>query len=359
MNDLPRPIADALEALEDAGLQREVLAEWTRPYEWLLVGLSGAGKTTLLNRMLDADHPVGLGGVTRGVHRVTGGPGTVIDTQGIDASPVARAVLAEPMISADALVWVIDGLSPSTSRERDVITTLRPGAMPLHLVLSRRDLLEHDDLSEVLTRLARLHPDAASTTALDLRNEPLPEPLTAGHLPSAPRRKRVRERFTERLAQLPEAPSAADITRSLTEPWRQGVVAVRDAVLADVDTGTLPDAGIAMTSLVRQSARRVAELRQTPLANELLRSLHIAPPDLPGVGAPSTSALHALEAGVAGRAGAARAVREAVGRWRLDGDAAIADWGADVLAPATLRAEVARREVIARLEAAIAYLDAR
>lgn len=322
---LPPELEAALSLPEMADPDR-VRTIWTAPFRLAVVGIVGVGKTTLANRLTESQAPTGLGGVTRGVQPLYGRDRVVLDTEGIDDERVARAVLPEPLESADGVVWVVDGRAPSTATERRLLHELLPDHTPHHVVVARADLLDADERGEVHARVARLHPNAASIHLLDLRTDPIPEAILATVLPSPARRHAALEAVNAALASVPEPPDPEPYLHDLRRAWRSAVLSTRDAVLADVKAGTLPDASTALASLLRASKRAGLHIRQVLEAEPFLEELGIPAPRMPAMRATGDSTLTILKSGIAGQAGATRQVRAAAGLWLSDGDMALLDW---------------------------------
>ncbi len=91
-----------------------------------------------------------------------------MDTPGIDGRDRAIDRRGSEFDTADAIVWVVDGLQPLTRTERDVVELLRLPETPMVCVVSKADLLG-DEVEAVLSRV-RTGAEAQAVAA-DLRTE--------------------------------------------------------------------------------------------------------------------------------------------------------------------------------------------
>ncbi|MCO4744657.1 MAG: 50S ribosome-binding GTPase [Proteobacteria bacterium] len=332
---LPDALASALDTMGDDA--ESLRAAWTAPYTVAIVGMTGVGKTTLANRLTEQAAPTGLGGVTRGVQPLYGSRCVVLDTEGIDDTRIARAILAAPLQRADAVIWVLDGRAPSTASERQVVTELLPEHTPVHVIVGRADLLEPEERDAVLARVHRLHAGAASIIALDLRTDPIPDALTSTELPSSPRIAQMHDALERAIAALPGPPDSTAFLHDLRRAWRSTAHSVRDAVLADVKSGTLADATTALATVQRAAHRARTHVGHALEHDPFLDGHGVRPPQFPKLEATDESPIHALIAGMGGQAAAKRAVTAATAQWFSDGDMALLDWQTDHLEPALAR----------------------
>lgn len=227
---MARPFAsegqlEALAAIPDA------LGE---PARIVVVGLVGVGKTTLVNRWCGTDHATGLGGVTREATTVEGTRCTCIDTPGIDRPEEALLWLPPLLADADALVWVVDGLQPLMERERRVVHETCPDALPVVALVARGDLLD-DQKDDVLARVtSHLAPRlSAGAVALDLRHDPLPEPMVSPTPKALGALRHMVEGFMGSLG--PAPPSAQEAGRQA----RERVRALVEQLIVELHQGRL------------------------------------------------------------------------------------------------------------------------
>ncbi|TNE85753.1 MAG: hypothetical protein EP330_24255 [Deltaproteobacteria bacterium] len=329
---IPAPL-DAAMALSCFPDPEGLRVRWTAPFRVVVAGVTGVGKTTLANRLTGSHAPTGLGGVTRGVQLLYGVERVVVDTEGIDDERIARAVLTEPLATADAVIWVLDGRAPSTATERRLLDELCPDGTPVHVIVARGDLLEPDEREEVAARVRRLHGNR-DVAVLDLRHDDLPVVLLATHLPSPTRLRDARRCLAEAEHRLPDAPDVAPFVKDLKRAWRSTVISTRDAVLADVHAGTLTDASAALDSLCRAARRACRHFREVLDDEPFLARIGARPPSLPLPEGELDSPLASIRAGMAGQAGAERELRAAAGRWLAEGDLRLVDWEQGPLASA-------------------------
>jgi small GTP-binding protein len=354
--DRVRAARGALVAPLDPGPLDAALAAWDEPAAVAVVGHVGVGKSTLLAR-LGAEPPpaTGLGGVTAEVvaHALPGGL-IGLDTPGIDAPDRALAELAGVIDRADAVIWVVDGLRPLGHAERTVLAAL-PAGTPLHVVVSRADLLDPTDLADVVDRVttlaARWQP--ASIRAVDARDADVAG-LAEVALPS-PRRLRkaafALDRVRDGLRALPPLPDPAGLFARWRDAWAHAVREAERDVAHEIHAGLVGDTPTALRHLARHLGRR---------RDALLDALHADPdaavllagsePDLPAPRVPHVDPWRALLAGLGGGAAAVRAVREECARVLSEGEVSLATW-CPVIDNARIEAE---RDARDRLATAVA-----
>jgi hypothetical protein len=188
--------------------------------------------------------------------------------------------------------------------------------MPLHVVVSRADLLDPSDVSPVLDRVRdltrALHPTSVRVAALRSGDPALLGGILAPALPGPRRAPAVRAAVAAVRSALDAIPRPPDET-SRVAAWRDAVRDVVRAVERDIDEGILTDKTEALDALSRRAAEAKAALT-APFAP------HFPPsPDVPAPGTP----LARIAAGFSGIEGARRALRAAAGRWLMEGEVAL------------------------------------
>lgn len=334
-----------------------ILDRWdAEPWRIAVLGRVGVGKTALINALCPHQiGPVGLGGVTTEVRHVSEGlpDGVVlVDTPGIDVPAEARGLLADLLPTIDAVVWVVDGLQPVAASERAVLADLPPG-IPLHIVISRQDLVAPEERADVLDRVRRLSAARAprSVRMATLRGElDLPADLLVREAGSPRRDAALHAALAvarDRLAAIPAPPSEIEVLLALRAAWRDEVREVEAGIESDIARGLVDHKDVARrlfaAAMSGARARFLEKLRtsETPLPP--------GQPDLPVSEAPTSAPLRDALGAFAGQEGARRVLRAEAGRVAVEGDLALAEWLADGLP---------EDPVAARVAAALALIDA-
>jgi len=315
----------------DAGPLLEARALLARPWTVAVVGRVGAGKSSLVNALAGRNgQRTGLGGVTTDLRRENVGASVLIDTPGIDEPEPAVRVLETALPEADAVVWVVDGLQPLPESERTAVERVLPAGMPLHVVVSRADLLEPSEVGPVLDRVRdltrALHPSSVRVAALRSGDPALLGGILTPALPGPRRGPTVGAAVAAVRRALDTLPRAPDDT-SRVAAWRAAVLDVVRAVERDIDDGAITDKTEALDALTR---------RATAAGPALAAPFAPAFPPLPTFPAPGTP-LARIAAGFSGIEGARRALRAAAGRWLMEGEVALRETSDVALDPDAAR----------------------
>ena len=335
----------ALDGVVDAGPLLEARALLARPWTVAVVGRVAAGKSSLVNALAGrTGQRTGLGGVTTELRRETVGASVLLDTPGIDEPEVAVQVLEAALPEADAVVWVVDGLQPLPESERTAVERVLPAGMPLHVVVSRADLLDPSEVGPVLDRVRDLtrglHPTSVRVAALRSGDPALLGGILAPALPGPRRGPAVRAAVDTVRRALDALPRAPDETSRIAA-WRAAVLDVVRAVERDIDDGAIADKTEALDALSRRAAAAAA----------LGEPFAPAFPPFPTVPVPGTP-LARIAAGFSGIEGALRALRAAAGRWLMEGEVALRESSAAAPDPAAARRRRAE-QALDRLAAAL------
>jgi signal recognition particle receptor subunit beta len=290
----------AAEAVDLSGPISAITRPLLAPHRAVLVGRVGVGKTTLANRWCGTTHPTGLGGVTEAATSCDAGSTLVFDTPGIDRPEQAILDLGPLVAGADSLVWVLDGLQPLTASERHVVDAIRPATTPVHILLSRADLLDPDDVEQVLHRVHAL--TGLSAVALDLRHDTLPV-LPTG--PSASRRGAAELALLALTAALPPARlTAQQAQRTL----RERIQALVEQLRTEVHAGSLGHKVDALAALHERGPSALVGL-----------------PPLPAPARPDQDRVSRLLGGLSGIEGAERLLKAGAASWLAEAQLALVD----------------------------------
>lgn len=323
------------------------------PWRIVVVGRIGTGKSTLVTRWTGVAVPVGLGGVTAEVTTARDRRGAeIIDTPGIDAEDAARAELGPLLDDTDAVVWVVDGLTPATATERAIVLGARPSV--LHVVISRMDLVDPSERDAVLDRVRSACGDrAVSVRAGDLRALPIDDLGVIDAMASPRRREAARRAVADADAAvnaLPPAPTRAGLLEIARTAWRREVREIEDVIAVEVERGLTDDRDRAVRRLTLLAPHARKEfLDQWPY---LFPAIPTARPDLPLPDPPPKQSATAWVVS-GGQEGALRALRAAAGRWLLDGDLALEDHFAEVDLPDPLAARIRAAAALRHAEAVL------
>jgi small GTP-binding protein len=327
-------VLDASRGLLDVSALSQTVALWRCPWRIAIVGRTSTGKSTLVNLLTGHNtHPTGLGGVTLAPKTVRIGSVEVIDTPGIDDENQALTVLQPLLETVDSVIWIIDGLQPLTATERRVMDLAWVEDTPLHLLVSRLDLADPEDVPAVLERVEALTSRYAplSLRRADLRHLKAPPDglLEAG--PSPRRTRALRQALDDleaALGTLPEAASPADIRARVRELWRSSVRSSTAHIEADILGGRIDHKDQAIQALLNRSNEIAQTFREQlelfpPVATHLAA---VGPPSLPIPVRQSRTPLRYVLAGMSGAEGARRALKGAAAQWMADGEIAVLDW---------------------------------
>ena len=290
-----------------------------RPTVLCVIGRRGVGKSTLVNQWMQAAiQAVGLGGVTADVTRLVTPTGkTLVDTPGVDDPGLAVALLGGLVRESDALVWVTDGLQPATHGIRELVLALREPNQPLHIVVSRADLIA-DERQAVVARVQRLHPDAV-VVAADLRTDPVPPPKPQT---SPARQHALREVLRDALEGWPDPPPTRESWQHLANRhWASAVDRALQHVL-----GTLEDPSDERP-LDRFQAALTAE--GPTLDESLTRSETPTRPRWPRTIVTAPRPVGRLAALLGGQERAARHLTHTATQLKAEGRSAVAEWAQD------------------------------
>jgi small GTP-binding protein len=358
-------IAEHAPGLEGAGSFFDALALWREPaWRVAVVGRVSVGKSTLVNALAGrAACAVGLGGVTREAVDVrvdaVDPPVVLVDTPGMDGTERVPPALDGVIASADAVLWVVDGLQPITRTERHALSERIPRGMAVHVVVSRVDLVEETEVSQVLARVRTLtsswQPRSVRTANLreaERTGEPnaFPELTAPRPWPSWRRRDPMRAALATLHTALADVPPPADpegVLEEVAEAWRDMVRGAETTVAEEIHDGTLDHRALAERRLYEVAQRQreafLARLEGNPLGSG-------APPAIPLPDLPQHGAVD-LVGGMGGAGSAARSVRALAGRWMMEGEIVLGEWVARMAQNpkfARARAERATFEVAIR-----------
>ncbi|MBT3222549.1 MAG: hypothetical protein HN348_26035 [Proteobacteria bacterium] len=323
------------------------------PRRVALVGRVSSGKSTLINCFVDGKpRQTGLGGVTKETAEVRHEKAILVDTPGIDVVATALTILGPLLEAVDVVIWVVDGLQPLTSSERQVLTaSLLPGT-PLHIVVSRLDLTDPHEEEPVLARVEKLTAPLKplSMRRLDLRHLTNPPIELVSH-PEWPRRRR--EALREALFKMQVELGAQkplfnpDVLRSkVRQTWRREVQAAAEEVIKAINTGDLYMKDHAIRQLSEHATKAIATFRAAPVFAEA----PLAPPRMPTFESTESDVWGLVRAAFGGSATAGRGVKAAAARWLAEGDLLIEEW----MALVRQKDDPLPRQRRAALEAALA-----
>jgi hypothetical protein len=196
----------------------------------LVVGRRGSGKSSLIRWLTGVPLPIGLGGTTRETAVVDGVGERFVDTPGVDDPDEAVLRIAPLAESADAVIWVTDGLQPWTATERALALQLEDPALPVVRVISRADLVDDSEHAETVARLRALSTSPvwwADLRRLARDGGPRPELLTFPH-PGPRRRGHIRAALAA--ASVPVVPTPEGVRRRFRSLARDALAAVADRV---------------------------------------------------------------------------------------------------------------------------------
>jgi GTP-binding protein EngB required for normal cell division len=336
----------SLDGIVDAGPLLEARALLARPWTVAAVGRVGAGKSSLVNALAGRmGQRTGLGGVTTELRRETVGAAVLIDTPGIDEPEAAIRVLEAALAEADAVVWIVDGLQPLAESERSTVEHVLPAGMPLHVVVSRADLLDPSEVGPVLDRVRDLtrplRPSSVRVAALRSGDPALLGGILSPALPGPRRGPVVRDAIAKVRAALDALPRPPDEGVRVAA-WRTAVQEIVRAVEQDIESGGVSDKTEALDALSRRAAAaNVGELFAPAV-----------PPPLPTAPTADTP-LARIAASFSGMEGARRTLRAAAGRWLMEGEVALREAASGSVDPQVARRRRAEK-ALDRLAAVLA-----
>lgn len=344
-------LIDTVGSLAAASTLVEAVHGWRAPWRVAIVGRVGTGKSTLCNLLTGVEsRRTGLGGVTTEVGLERAGEVEVLDTPGIDDEHHALCILQPLLETVDGVIWVIDGLQPLTATERRVMAAALIEGTPLHILVSRLDLTEPDEVDAVLHRVETL--TAAhrplSVRRADLRHLEAPPDGLLDRV-DAPRRQRILVDALEALvAELDASPAAADLPEirdQLRALWSNCVRRTAEDVEAAIDAGEIDHKERAVRALAAAGSAAISRFEEQlalapAVADHLQRH---GPPPLPLPSVRSRSPLRYVLAGLSGAEGAKRALKSTAAQWLADGEIILIEWvdaGADLAAEHAWRQEL-------------------
>lgn len=216
------------------------------PWRWLVIGRRSCGKSQLINRLVDADAPVGLGGVTSASRAYASGDLVLYDTPGLEHELDGADAIEACIGSVDGLLWVVDGLQPLTRVERAAVARAVPDGVVVVGAISRLDLVdpkEHAAIFERVRQLLAVRGQVPVHAVTDL--DALRSRLTAPDPDASPaRRARLRGALEATATALEHLGSAAGpdpqvLSQAAVARWRAGVEEAHAAVAEAVREASL------------------------------------------------------------------------------------------------------------------------
>ncbi|MEN0064839.1 MAG: GTPase [Myxococcota bacterium] len=327
----------AAEGLVDPAPLHAALGWLQDPWRIVVFGRVAAGKTTWLNAITGTSAPTGLGGVTEASVEIDGGGRIYVDTPGIDNPDHAVLELQPLMDTADAAVWIVDGLQPLTASERDVANVVLSDAN-LSIIVTKIDLVEDHDRKAVLARIRDLSEPLSPTIirAINAREEkPLPG-LPGPPSDLSPRRRRIlADAVGAMRAAMPSPPPRRE---DVEAAWAGAVRTQVQEVEAAIDREAIHQPSEALRALRERSEPALRALRQA--FPGWLLPLVPGPDTLTG---PLTTS---------GPDAARRVLTAVAARWLAEGQLALREWWVDAPEPAEAHARYRRlRDALDALDA--------
>jgi GTP-binding protein EngB required for normal cell division len=240
---------DAAGALVDvSALERAWAHRAQGPVHLMVVGRRSVGKSCLVNALVGAAVcDVGLGGVTRAAARYEGHGVVVWDTPALENALDGADLIESHLPSLDAMVWLVDGLQPLTSLEREAFDDAVGNDVGVHMLISRFDLLGPLDRQGVLERVRELtrHRAPLSVTSVDPRRPEAAalQALGVVHPERSPRRRAaLRSALDDVGTALSYLPAPIDLDlehRRIVDAWREAAREVLERTRQQVKAGEL------------------------------------------------------------------------------------------------------------------------